>query len=131
MNEVVFFNVWKTESLEAQEALLSKMRLEAPALASKPGFLSLKGWAGQNDHRVIVEGRWASEAEFRAAVDDNAEARSARASLESLGKSEPGIFIESFQQGSRPVEVGPTGESVAFIQVWDVGTPENQQSCRR
>src|SRR5437762_6350810 len=107
------------------------MRLEVPALASKPGFLNLKGWASQNDHRVIVEARWASEADFRAAVVDNPEARSARATLESLGKSEPGIFVESFQQGSRPVEVGPAGESVAFIQVWDVGTPENQQSWLR
>ena len=111
MSEVVFFNVWKTESLQAQEALLSKMRLEAPALASKPGFLRLKAWAGQNDHRVIVEARWASEAEFRAAVVDNPEARSARGQLEFLGKSEPGIFVESFQQGSRPVEIGPAGES--------------------
>lgn len=128
MTETIFFNLWRTESRENQEALLAEMRSEAPVLAAKPGFLGLTIWAGQDkDHRVLVEGRWASRAHFDAAVADSPEAMAARSRLERLGRAEPGLFAESFRFGSRALEATvATRPAITFIQVWEVGTPEHQ-----
>ena len=99
MSETIFFNVWQTESRDHQEALLAEMRAEATALAVKPGFLSLTVWAGQDsNHRVLVEGSWASRAHFDAAVG-SPEATAARRRLEKFGKAEPGLFAERFRFG--------------------------------
>jgi pimeloyl-ACP methyl ester carboxylesterase/heme-degrading monooxygenase HmoA len=128
MAETIFFNVWQPDSREKQAALLTEMRSEARVLATKPGFLGLTVWAGLDaNHRVLVEGRWASRAHFDAAVGESSEATAARVRLEKLGKGEPGLFTESLRLGSPVSEVTPAGESaVAFIQVWDVGTLEHQ-----
>ena len=69
MAEIIFFNIWQADSRESQEALVKGMRSEAATLAAKPGFLSLTVWSGQEDnHRVLVEGRWASRSQFDAAI---------------------------------------------------------------
>jgi pimeloyl-ACP methyl ester carboxylesterase/heme-degrading monooxygenase HmoA len=129
MTETIFFNVWQTDSRERQAALLAEMRSEARALAAKPGFLGLTVWVGLDaNHRVLVEGRWASRAHFDAAVGESSQATAARARLEELGKGEPGLFTESFQLGSQASEATTAAESaVAFIQVWEVGKVERQR----
>jgi heme-degrading monooxygenase HmoA len=61
-----------------QEALIEEIRGEAPALAAKDGFVSLTAWKPEGkDYRVLVEGRWASQAHFEAAVAGNAQALAA------------------------------------------------------
>ena len=127
MPETIFFNIWRTNSPKNQQALLDEMRAEAPALAAQPGFLGLSIWAANDGKRVIVEGRWASEEHFHAAVTANPEAQSARTRLESYGQPEPGLFAESFRIGSRSVADGRE-DSIVFIQTWDVGTADRQQA---
>jgi heme-degrading monooxygenase HmoA len=129
MTETIFFNVWRTNSRERQAALLAEMRSEARILAAKPGFLGMTVWVGLDaNHRVLVEGRWASRAHFDAAVGGSAEATPGRVRLEELGKGEPGFFTESFELGAQVCEFTSAAESaVAFIQVWEVGTVEHQQ----
>ena len=97
MTETIFFNLWQTDSREDQEALVAEMRSEATAFLGKPGFLGLTVWTGQNNHRVIVEGRWRSHPHFEAAVSERPEAMASRARLEKFGKAEPGLFSESFR----------------------------------
>jgi pimeloyl-ACP methyl ester carboxylesterase/heme-degrading monooxygenase HmoA len=128
MTETIFFNVWQTDSRERQAALLAEMRSEARILAAKPGFLGLTVWVGLDaNHRVLVEGRWASRAHFDAAVGQSSEATATRGRLEELGKGEPGLFTESFQLGSQVSQATMAAESaVAFIQVWEVGTVAHQ-----
>jgi hypothetical protein len=41
MTEITFFNMWQASSRENQEALIAEMRIEAPRLALKDGFVSL------------------------------------------------------------------------------------------
>ena len=95
MTSVTFFNMWKADSREKQEALIEEMRAEAPALAAKDGFISLIAWkAEEQDYRVLVEGRWASQGHFNAAVAGNAQALAARARLETFAKPAPGLFAE-------------------------------------
>jgi len=122
MAETIFFNVWQTDSRERQAALLAEMRSEARVLAAKPGFLGLTVWVGLDaNHRVLVEGRWASRAHFDAAVGESSQATATRARLEELGKGEPGLFTESFELGSQVSDVTTAAESaVALIQVWAV-----------
>ena len=129
MTETIFFNVWRTDSRERQAALLAEMRSEARVLAAKPGFLGMTVWVGLDaNHRVLVEGRWASRAHFHAAVGESSQATATRARLEELGKGEPGLFTESFELGSQVSEATTAAESsVAFIQVWEVGTVEHQK----
>lgn len=98
MTGKTFFNVWQAVSQEKQEALIEEMRAEAPALAVKDGFISLTAWKGEGtDYRVLVEGRWASETHFEAAVTGNAQALAARARLETFAKPAPGLFAECFR----------------------------------
>jgi pimeloyl-ACP methyl ester carboxylesterase/heme-degrading monooxygenase HmoA len=97
MNETIFFNVWRTDSRESQAGLLAAMRVEAPALAAKPGFLGLTVWSGE-DGRVLVKGRWASRAHFEAAIG-SPEMKEGRSRLERFGKSEPGLFTPNFEAG--------------------------------
>ena len=98
MAEVTFFNMWQASSREDQEALIAEMRIEAPRLAVKDGFLSLAVWKGEkDDYRVLAEGRWASQAHFDAAVADNAQALEARTRLEKFAKPAPGLFTECFR----------------------------------
>src|ERR1041385_3783883 len=74
------------------------MRREAPALAAKDGFVSLTAWKAEGkDYRILVEGRWASQADFDAAVAGNAQALVSRARLETLAKPAPGLFAECFR----------------------------------
>jgi heme-degrading monooxygenase HmoA len=91
MTEAIFFNLWQTDSRENQEALVAEMRSKAAAFRCKPGFLGLSVWTGQDDHRVIVEGRWRSQAHFEAAVSESPEAIASRARLEKFGNAEPGF----------------------------------------
>jgi pimeloyl-ACP methyl ester carboxylesterase/heme-degrading monooxygenase HmoA len=98
MAEITFFNMWQAESREKQEALIEEMRAEAPALAAKDGFVSLTAWKAEGkDYRVLVEGRWLSQAHFDAAVAGNAQALASRARLEVLAKPAPGLFAECFR----------------------------------
>jgi hypothetical protein len=47
MAEITFFNMWEASSREDQEALIAEMRIEAPGLAIKDGFVSLAVWKGE------------------------------------------------------------------------------------
>ena len=110
MTGITFFNMWKADSVEKQEALIEEMRAEAPALAAKEGFMSLTSWKAEGtDYRVLVEGRWESQAHFNAAVAGNPQALASRAHLETFAKPAPGSFTECFRFTSeggqaRPIE---------------------------
>jgi pimeloyl-ACP methyl ester carboxylesterase/heme-degrading monooxygenase HmoA len=98
MAEATFFNVWRTSSRELQSELLESMRAEAPNLQAKSGFLDLTAWRGEEqDHSVIVRGRWESKASFDTAVSNDASALESRSKLASLGAPEPGLFSEAFR----------------------------------
>lgn len=98
MSGITFFNMWQADSREKQEALIEEMRAEAPALAVKEGFISLTAWKTEGaDYRVLVEGRWASQAHFDAAVAGNAQALESRARLVTFAKPAPGLFAECFR----------------------------------
>jgi pimeloyl-ACP methyl ester carboxylesterase len=112
MAEITFFNMWQAGSREDQEALIAEMRIEAPALALKDGFVSFTAWRGEKeDYRVLVEGRWASQAHFDAAVADNAQAVEARTRLGKFAKPAPGLFTKCFQLEGKP-NVGPRLETL-------------------
>lgn len=103
MAEITFFNMWQASSRENQEALIAEMRVEAPELAAKDGFVSLAVWKGEkDDYRVLVEGRWVSQAHFDAAVADNAQALESRTRLAKFAKPAPGQFTECFRFEGRP-----------------------------
>ena len=107
MAEITFFNMWQASSREDQEALIAEMRIEAPRLAAKDGFVSLAVWNGEkDDYRVLVEGRWVSQEHFDAAVADNAQALESRTRLEKFAKPAPGLFTECFR-----LEGGPNDAS--------------------
>src|ERR1041385_9246094 len=98
MAEITFFNMWQAASPEDQEALIAEMRIEAPGLALKDGFVSLAVWKGENhDYRVRAEGRWVSQAHFEAAVAANAQTLESRTRLEKFAKPAPGLFTECFR----------------------------------
>ena len=79
------------------------MRNEAPGLALKGGFVSLVVWKSEkDDFRVLVEGRWVSQAYFDAAVADNAPALESRSRLEKFAKPAPGLFSECFRVEGKP-----------------------------
>jgi pimeloyl-ACP methyl ester carboxylesterase len=110
MTGITFFNMWQADSREKQEALIEEMRAEAPALAAKEGFISLTSWKAEGtDYRVLVEGQWASQAHFDAAVTGNAQALASRDRLETFAKPAPGLFAECFRftregDQARPLE---------------------------
>jgi heme-degrading monooxygenase HmoA len=110
MTGITFVNMWQADSREKQEALIEEMRAEVPALVGEDGFISLTAWKTDGtDYRVLVEGRWASQAHFDAAVEGNAQALAARARLEAFAKPAPGLF------GGRHVHVDlPNADSFGF-----------------
>ena len=98
MAETTFFNIWQTDSKDRQTQLLDAMRLEAPNLQAKPGFLELTAWSGEaDDHRIVVQGRWESKEAFDAAVANDAAALESRNRLAALGAPDSGLFSESFR----------------------------------
>jgi hypothetical protein len=103
MSEITFFNMWQAPSHEDQEALIAEMRIEAPRLAVKGGFVSLVVWkGGKDDYRVLAERRWVSQAHFDAAVAHNAQALESRTRLEKFAKPAPGLFTECFRLEGKP-----------------------------
>ena len=103
MAEITFFNMWQAASREDQESLIAEMRIEAPGLAIKDGFVSLAVWKSEkDDYRVLAEGRWVSQAHFDAAVAENAQALQSRTRLEKFAKPAPGLFTECFRLEGKP-----------------------------
>ena len=97
MTDITFYNMWRTETPENRSALLARMKDEAPALASKAGFVAMTVLECAEDGRVLVEGRWQSKEAFDKAVADDPETQKARASLAQFGSPEPGLFTEVFR----------------------------------
>ncbi|HEY3453177.1 MAG TPA: alpha/beta hydrolase [Bryobacteraceae bacterium] len=98
MAEAAFFNVWRTSSKDNQRLLLDAMRKEAPDLQRKPGFLELTAWSGEaDDLRVVVQGRWETQAAFEAGIANDPAAMESRNKLAALGTSEAGLFSEAFR----------------------------------
>jgi pimeloyl-ACP methyl ester carboxylesterase/heme-degrading monooxygenase HmoA len=98
VTETTFFNIWRTDSKDRQAQLLEAMRAEAPELQAKPGFLGLTAWNGEEqDHRVVVQGRWESKEAFDAAVANDPAALESRNKLTELGTPEAGLFSEAFR----------------------------------
>lgn len=97
MTDITFYNMWRTRTPESRAVLLARMKDEAPALASKAGFVAMTVLECAEDGRVLVEGRWQSKEAFDTAVADDPEAQKARASLAQLGSPEPGPFTEVFR----------------------------------
>jgi len=100
MSDMMFYNVWRTETRDNQQRLLAAMREEASKLAAKPGFRSLVVHEGE-DGRVLVEGCWESREAFDAAVTEDHDAKASRQVLQAYGTAEPGIFTESFRIGPK------------------------------
>jgi pimeloyl-ACP methyl ester carboxylesterase/heme-degrading monooxygenase HmoA len=113
MTDITFYNMWRTETPEARAALLARMKDDAPALASKAGFVAMTVLECAEDGRVLVEGRWQSRKAFDTAVADDPEAQKARASLAQFGSPEPGLFTEVFRvlQTATPVNAGEGSKS--------------------
>jgi pimeloyl-ACP methyl ester carboxylesterase/heme-degrading monooxygenase HmoA len=105
MPDITFYNMWRTETPQGRAALLARMKDEAPALASKAGFVALTVLECAEDGRVLVEGRWQSKEAFDTAVANDPEAQQSRAALAQFGSPEPGLFTEVFR-------VSPTGSPV-------------------
>jgi pimeloyl-ACP methyl ester carboxylesterase/heme-degrading monooxygenase HmoA len=96
MPDITFFNMWRTKTPEDRATLLSRMKDEAPALSSKPGFVAMTVLECAEDGRVLVEGHWESQEAFDTAVASDPEAQKARASLAEFGSPEPGLFTTVF-----------------------------------
>jgi heme-degrading monooxygenase HmoA len=137
MPDATFYNMWRTKNAEDRAALLDRMKAEAPALASKAGFVSMTVLECPEDGRVLVEGRWQSEDAFNAAVADDPVAQRSRASLAEFGSPEPGLFTEVFRvlpahtsevpcNASRTV-ISPASRNVTFVQIWHMSSGEHQR----
>ena len=96
MPDIAFYNMWRTKNPKDRATLLARMKDEAPALASKTGFVAMTVLECADDGRILVEGRWKSKEAYDRAVADDPEAHKSRASLEQFGSSEPGLFTEVF-----------------------------------
>jgi heme-degrading monooxygenase HmoA len=130
MSDITFYNMWRTASAEDRAALLERMRGEAPALASKVGFVSMTVLECAEDGRVLVEGRWQSKAAFNAAVAGNPEAQRSRASLEEFGVPEPGLFTEVFRLVAGPptnATISADSGNISLVQIWRMSSTEHQQ----
>jgi pimeloyl-ACP methyl ester carboxylesterase/heme-degrading monooxygenase HmoA len=101
MPDTTFYNMWRTETPENRAALLARMKDEAPAIASKAGFIAMNVLECIEDGRVLVEGRWQSKEAFDRAIANNSGAQRSRDSLEQFGSSEPGLFTEVFRVSPR------------------------------
>lgn len=110
MADTTFYNMWRTETPEARAALLVRMKDEAPALASKEGFVAMTVLECAEDGRVLVEGRWQSKEAFDNAVAEDPEAQKSRASLAQFGSPDPGLFTEVFRVS--PTSNNPVNESL-------------------
>jgi pimeloyl-ACP methyl ester carboxylesterase/heme-degrading monooxygenase HmoA len=137
MADATFYNVWRTKTPKDRAALIAKMKGEAPALAAKPGFVSMSVLECAEDGRVLVEARWQSKEAFDRAVTDDPAAHRSRASLAELGSPEPGLFKEAFRispahagamvgDGCRAVISAASG-IVTYVQVWRMSATGNQQ----
>jgi heme-degrading monooxygenase HmoA len=137
MSDMTFYNLWRTEGAEDRAALLDRMKGEAPALASKAGFVSITVLECADDGRVLDEGRWQSKDAFDATVAGNPEAKRSRTSLEEFGSPEPGLFTEVFRvSAARANDVArhsakattSTGAgNISFVQIWRMSSAEHQQ----
>ena len=94
--EVIFFNIWETHSEENRAGLVAAMRDDANWVAGHAGFVSLKVWSCAEDHRVVIEGRWRSAADFQAAIAENPEAIARREAMMKFGEAKPGVFVTEF-----------------------------------
>ena len=72
MPEITFYNMWRTNNADDRSALLKHMKDEAPAIAAKPGFVSMTALECGEDGRVLVEGRWQSKEAVYAQWSDEA-----------------------------------------------------------
>jgi pimeloyl-ACP methyl ester carboxylesterase len=81
------------------------MKEEAPALASKTGFVAMTVLECAEDGRVLVEGSWQSREAFDRAVAEDPEAQKSRASLAQFGSPEPGLFTEVFRVSPKAAPV--------------------------
>jgi heme-degrading monooxygenase HmoA len=116
MTDITFYNMWRTETPEGRAALLARMKAEAPAIASKAGFVAMTVLECAEDGRVLVEGRWQSKEAFDTAVADDPEAQKARASLAQFGSPEPGLFTEvSVFRQWRPPSTHTRDRRVPFL----------------
>ena len=137
MPETTFYNMWRTNNAKDRFALLQHMKDESPAMAAKPGFVSMTVLECPEDGRVLVEGRWQSKEAFDAAISDDPEAQRSRKSLAEFGSPEPGLFKESFRilpakatkedraTGQPVISVIP--QSVTYVQIWRMNSADNQQ----
>ncbi len=114
MTDATFYNVWRTKTPEDRAELIAKMQDEAPALASKPGFVAMTVLECAEDGRLLVEGRWQSKGAFDAAVADDPDAQRSRQALETLGTAEPGLFTEAFRVGPIVGATVPYPDDPAF-----------------
>jgi heme-degrading monooxygenase HmoA len=89
VTDIIFYNMWRTEGLDHRTALLARMKDEAPALASKEGFVSMTVLECAEDGRVLVEAHWQSREAFEQAVANDPEAQKSRESLAQLGLPDP------------------------------------------
>jgi pimeloyl-ACP methyl ester carboxylesterase/heme-degrading monooxygenase HmoA len=115
MPDITFYNMWRTETPQRRAALLARMKDEAPALASKAGFVALTVLECAEDGRVLVEGRWHSKEAFDTAVANDPEAQKSRASLAQFGSPEPGMFTEVFRVSPTAAPVSADEESAGEV----------------
>ncbi|WP_260739555.1 alpha/beta fold hydrolase [Tunturiibacter lichenicola] len=97
MSDITFYNVWRTETAAKRASLLDQMKKEAPALASKAGFVAMTVLECVEDGRILVETGWQSKEAFEAAVTNDPEAQKSRGYLAEFGVPEPGLFTEVFR----------------------------------
>ncbi len=134
--ETTFYNMWRTNNAGDRSALVERMNAEAPAMAAKPGFVSMTVLECEEDGRVLVEGRWQPKDAFDAAVSNDPEAQKSRLSLREFGSPEPGLFRKTFRvlsakakkedrnAGQAVIEVNP--ESVTYVQIWRMNSAQDQ-----
>ncbi|MBO0719930.1 MAG: alpha/beta fold hydrolase [Blastocatellia bacterium] len=96
MSQILFYNVWRTQTPENRARLIALMKEKTRIFESKPGFLSLLVSECTEDGRVIAATRWASLDAFDQAVTNNAEAHAGREEMAAYGTPEPGLFREAF-----------------------------------
>jgi hypothetical protein len=106
MTDITFYNMWRTETPEGRAALLAQMKAEAPALASKAGFVAMTVLECAGDGRVLVEGRWQSKEAFDTAVADNPEAQKACISAPAGRRGVEAFFLRRTGEETRELRYG-------------------------
>ena len=89
---ITFVNVWRCDDSTRQKQLITAMEEEVEMIASKKGFLGMALHASLDGAYAGVYARWQSLSAFRAAVEDNPEARSGRTRLSAWGKPKANVF---------------------------------------